>query len=151
MKNRVQDELKRVFRPEFLNRVDETIVFHPLNEEEILLIVDLMLTRIRKQLAQQGMTIEISQAAKELLAKEGYDPTYGARPLRRAIQRLIEDPLSEEVLLGHFVTGDTIRLDANNEDKRIAFSKAAPLGLDSEPASASNDLDGGDKAETVVV
>jgi ATP-dependent Clp protease ATP-binding subunit ClpC len=110
-----------------------------------------MLTRIRKQLAQQGMTIEISQAAKELLAKEGYDPTYGARPLRRAIQRLIEDPLSEEVLLGHFVTGDTIRLDANNEDKRIAFSKAAPLGLDSEPASASNDLDGGDKAETVPV
>jgi ATP-dependent Clp protease ATP-binding subunit ClpC len=177
MKNRVQDELKRVFRPEFLNRVDETIVFHPLNESEILQIVDLMLTRIRKQLAAQGMSIEVSQAAKELLAKEGYDPTYGARPLRRAIQRLIEDPLSEEVLIGHYASGDTIRLDANNEDKKIAFSKAAPMGLDSDPEPATNDLvlstsangkpaaevdsdpvptandldTGGDKAETVVV
>jgi ATP-dependent Clp protease ATP-binding subunit ClpC len=151
MKNRVQDELKRVFRPEFLNRVDETIVFHPLNQDEILLIVDLMLTRIRKQLSQQGMTVEISQAAKELLAKEGYDPTYGARPLRRAIQRLIEDPLSEEVLLGHYVSGDTIRLEANEEDKKIAFSKAAPLGLDSDPAPATDVVDGGDKEETAVV
>jgi len=150
MKNRVQDELKRVFRPEFLNRVDETIVFHPLNEAEILQIVDLMLTRIRKQLAQQGMTIEVTQEAKELLAKEGYDPTYGARPLRRAIQRLIEDPLSEEVLLGKFVTGDKILLDANDEDKKISFAKAAPLGLDSDPETAENDVDGGDKTETVV-
>jgi ATP-dependent Clp protease ATP-binding subunit ClpC len=150
MKNRVQDELKRVFRPEFLNRVDETIVFHPLNEEEILQIVDLMLTRIRKQLAQQGMTVEVSQAAKELLAKEGYDPTYGARPLRRAIQRLIEDPLSEDVLLGKFGTGDAIRLDANTEDNKIEFSKAAPLGLDSDPAPSENDQEGGDKEETAV-
>ena len=151
MKNRVQDELKRVFRPEFLNRVDETIVFHPLNEDEILQIVDLMLTRIRKQLTQQGMTLEITQAAKELLAKEGYDPTYGARPLRRAIQRLIEDPLSEDVLLGKFVAGDTIRLEADVETNKIAFSKAAPLGLDSEPSSGGNDVDGGDKTETLAV
>jgi ATP-dependent Clp protease ATP-binding subunit ClpC len=150
MKNRVQDELKRVFRPEFLNRVDETIVFHPLNEAEILLIVDLMLGRIRKQLGQQGMTVEITQAAKELLAKEGYDPTYGARPLRRAIQRLIEDPLSEEVLLGKFGSGDTIRLDANEEDRKISFSKGAPLGLDEDPAIVVNDIDGGDKAEIIV-
>jgi ATP-dependent Clp protease ATP-binding subunit ClpC len=151
MKNRVQDELKRVFRPEFLNRVDETIVFHPLNQDEILQIVDLMLARIRKQLAQQGMTVEISQAAKELLAKEGYDPTYGARPLRRAIQRLIEDPLSEDVLLGKFVSGDIIRLEANTEDNKIAFHKGAPLGLDGDSTAAITDLPGEDKAEIVGV
>jgi ATP-dependent Clp protease ATP-binding subunit ClpC len=150
MKNRVQDELKRVFRPEFLNRVDETIVFHPLNEDEILQIVDLMLTRIRKQLTAQGMTVEVTQAAKEMLAKEGYDPTYGARPLRRAIQRLIEDPLSEDVLLGKFVSGDTIRLEANTEDNKIAFTKAAPLGLDNDPTSVGEDYPGEDKAEIAV-
>ena len=147
MKNKVQDELKRVFRPEFLNRVDETIVFHPLNEDEILQIVDLMLSHVRKQLVQQGMTLELTQAAKELLAKEGFDPTYGARPLRRAIQRMIEDPLSEEMLVGKFKVGDTVRLDVDPEDNKIVFVKGAPLGLDDEPALTT--IDGSDQSQTV--
>jgi len=129
MKNRVLDEMKRLFRPEFLNRVDEVIVFHALTMEQILLIVDLMLDRVAQQLASQGMDMVVSQEVKELLAKEGFDPHFGARPLRRAIQRMIEDPLSEEVLLGRFSAGDTI--SAQLEDGRVFFTKAehlAPLG-----------------------
>ncbi|MDR3708948.1 MAG: ATP-dependent Clp protease ATP-binding subunit [Capsulimonadaceae bacterium] len=129
VKTKVQDELKRVFRPEFLNRVDETIMFHSLSEEEILQIVDLMLIRVGKQVSQHGMDFEVAPAVKALLAKEGYDPQYGARPLRRAIQRMIEDPLSEEVLLGRFVANDTVRVDVDEENK-IVFRKGAPLGLD---------------------
>ncbi len=129
VKTKVQDELKRVFRPEFLNRVDETIMFHALSEEEILQIVDLMLARVTKQVAQHGMDFEVTPAVKAFLAKEGFDPQYGARPLRRAIQRLIEDPLSEDVLMGKFVANDTVRVELDEENK-ITFRKGAPLGLD---------------------
>jgi ATP-dependent Clp protease ATP-binding subunit ClpC len=122
MKNRIVDEMKRLFRPEFLNRVDETIVFHPLTQDEILQIVDLMVSRVRAQLTTQGIGLEVTQEVKETLAKEGFDPQFGARPLRRAIQRYIEDPLSEEILLGRFSEGDTIR--AELEDGRIFFTKA---------------------------
>lgn len=125
MKRRVMEEMKRVFRPEFVNRVDEIIVFHALTKAEILQIVDLMVSRVRAQVVQQGMDLEISQEVKELLAKDGFDPTYGARPLRRAVQRLIEDPLSEEILLGRFSSGDTIR--AEMEDDRVFFTKAVDL------------------------
>src|SRR5205823_2506765 len=86
MRTRVMDELKRTFRPEFLNRVDDVIVFHSLTQEEIGQIVDLMLNQVNKQLGVQGMTLETSPEVRETLAKEGFDPTYGARPLRRAIQ-----------------------------------------------------------------
>lgn len=130
MKNRVLDEMKRLFRPEFLNRVDETIVFHSLTREQILQIVDLMIDRVRQQLASQGMDLAVSSDVKELLAKDGFDPHFGARPLRRAIQRLIEDPLAEEVLLGRFSAGDTI--SAQLEDGRVFFSKVddlAPLEM----------------------
>ena len=125
MKNRITDEMKRTFRPEFLNRVDETTVFHQLNRNEILQIVELMLDRVRQQVASQGMDLEVTQDVKEQLAAEGFDPQYGARPLRRAVQRLIEDPLSEEVLLGRFSAGDTIRAEV--EDGKIFFTKAADL------------------------
>lgn len=125
MKNRIVEEMKRTFRPEFLNRVDDVIVFHQLTRDEIVQIVDLMVNRVRQQVASQGMDIEVSQEVKEMLASEGFDPQYGARPLRRAVQRLIEDPLSEEVLLGRFTAGDTIR--AELEDGRIFFTKAADL------------------------
>jgi ATP-dependent Clp protease ATP-binding subunit ClpC len=131
LKTKVQDELKRVFRPEFLNRVDETIMFHSLSQQEILEIVDLMLARVAKQVAQHGMDFDVSPAVKQVLSKEGYDPQYGARPLRRAIQRLIEDPLSEEVLLGKFQANDTVRVYLD-EDQKIVFGKGAPLGLDQE-------------------
>ncbi len=121
MKQRIGDELKRTFRPEFLNRVDEVIFFHPLSKEQILAIVDVELKTVRNQLKQQGMPLEVSAEAKELLAKEGFDPAYGARPLRRSVQRLIEDPLSEEILLGRFTAGDTIRADV--EDGKIIFRR----------------------------
>ncbi|MDO8587161.1 MAG: ATP-dependent Clp protease ATP-binding subunit [Armatimonadota bacterium] len=125
MKHRVTEEMKRVFRPEFLNRVDEIIVFHALTRAEILQIVDLMVSRVRSQIVSQGMELEITQDVKVLLAKEGFDPNFGARPLRRSVQRLIEDPLSEEILLGRFTAGDTIR--AEMEDGKVFFTKAQDL------------------------
>ncbi len=134
IKGRITDELKRVFRPEFLNRVDETIIFHPLSAEEINQVVTLMLDRVSKQIAQKGMDFEVSDAAKAYLAREGYDPQYGARPLRRAVQRLVEDPLAEEILLGKFQANDTIVVDTD-EERGLVFRKGAPLGIEgtSEP------------------
>ena len=111
MKEKVQTELKTNFRPEFLNRIDATVVFRSLTVEEITKIVDLMLKRVRDQLKAQGMVLEITQAAKEHLIKLGYDQAYGARPLRRTIQNLIEDPLAEHLLLGRYNQGDTIAVD----------------------------------------
>ena len=108
MKEKVQTELKASFRPEFLNRIDATVVFRSLTVEEITKIVDLMLKRVRDQLTAQGMALEITQAAKEHIIKLGYDAAYGARPLRRMIQNLIEDPLAEHLLLGRY---DARRLD----------------------------------------
>ena len=98
-------ELKRSFRPEFLNRIDETIVFHPLGEEHIAQIVTLMAEELRKRLQEQEVDFVLTDEAKKFLAKEGYDPTYGARPLRRAIQKHIEDRLSEALLRGKIQTG----------------------------------------------
>ena len=132
VKGRITDELKRVFRPEFLNRVDETIIFHALSQPEIREVVSLMLTRVGKQVEQKGMDFEVTDAAKDLLAKEGFDPQYGARPLRRAVQRLVEDPLAEEVLMGRFVATDRVVVDVD-ADNKIVFRKGAPLGLDSTP------------------
>ncbi len=128
MRNKVMDELKKMFRPEFLNRVDETIVFHALTTPEIKQIVDLMLNRVKKQMKEQGFELEASEDVKELLSKEGYDPALGARPLRRCIQRRIEDPLSEMVLKGDFTAGDTIEADLD-DDGGIRFTKKVPLAL----------------------
>ena len=131
IKGRITDELKRVFRPEFLNRVDETIIFHPLSADEINEVVTLMLDRVAKQIAQKGMDFEVTDAAKRYLAREGFDPQYGARPLRRAVQRLVEDPLSEEILLGRFDANDTVLVDIDDE-QGIVFRKGAPLGPEGE-------------------
>ncbi|NLA57990.1 MAG: AAA domain-containing protein, partial [Firmicutes bacterium] len=114
MKRLVTDELRKTFRPEFLNRIDEIIVFHALNKEHIKDIVEIMLKDLRKQLQDHGMAITVSDAAKEILIDEGFDPDFGARPLRRAIQRLIETPLSEEILKGTFTEGDMIYVGAEN-------------------------------------
>lgn len=122
MRNRVTEEMKKTFRPEFLNRVDETIVFHPLTQDQILQIVDLMLDRVKAQLKNQDMDLEVAREVKEFLGEDGWDPTFGARPLRRSVQRHIEDPLSEEILLGRFSEGDVIR--AELEDGKIFFTKA---------------------------
>jgi ATP-dependent Clp protease ATP-binding subunit ClpC len=134
MKNRMLEEMRKLFRPEFLNRVDEVIVFHHLKKDEILQIADLMVDRVRQQMAHQGMDLEVSQEVRELLGNEGFDPQFGARPLRRAVQRLIEDPLSEEILLGRFSQGDTIR--AELEDGRIFFTKSG-AGLEKMPVEQS--------------
>jgi ATP-dependent Clp protease ATP-binding subunit ClpC len=101
-------ELKKVFRPELLNRIDEIIVFHKLSKEEITIIIDLLLKRLREQMAQHEVTIELTDEAKELLVDKGYDPAMGARPLRRAIQRFIEDPLADYVLGRAIDPGSTI-------------------------------------------
>jgi ATP-dependent Clp protease ATP-binding subunit ClpC len=123
MKEKVTDALKQHFRPEFLNRIDEVIVFHELTTDEVKSIVDLMLERLREQLQSQSLDLALSDAAKELLAAEGYDPQLGARPLRRAIQRLLEDPLSEKVLFGEFSAGSTVLVDADGEEERtLTFS-----------------------------
>jgi ATP-dependent Clp protease ATP-binding subunit ClpC len=132
MKNRVMEEVKKTFRPEFLNRLDEVIVFQPLTKDEILQIVDTMIARVNKQVQTQGYVLETSHEVREYLSAEGFDPSLGARPLRRAIQRLIEDPLAEEVLRGTFRPGDTIR--AEMEEGSIVFRRSQKVdeGLPSE-------------------
>lgn len=119
MKGNVMNELKRTFNPEFLNRIDEVVMFHTLNLDHMKNIVDIMLDRLNAQMAEQGITLEIDEAAKSWLAEQGYDPSYGARPLRRAIRRHIEDPLSEEVLRGEFANGGVVQIMLAGEE--LAF------------------------------
>jgi ATP-dependent Clp protease ATP-binding subunit ClpC len=114
MKEKVHDALKQHFRPEFLNRIDDVIVFHELSKPEVTQIVDLMMKRVVEQLEGQGIGLELTPSAKLHLAEKGYDPTLGARPLRRAIQQLVEDPLSEQILLKEFRPGETIVVDVDN-------------------------------------
>ena len=123
MKERVEEEMKRSFRPEFLNRIDETVVFHSLTRENVKEIVDLMMRRVHEQLRSKDVEIELTDAAKNLLAEKGYDPALGARPLRRTIQREIEDKLSEKLLYKEFTAGQTIIVDAR--DGEIVFEPAA--------------------------
>ncbi len=118
MRDKVMDSLKNHFRPEFLNRIDEVIVFHELAKSEVMQMVDLMLKRLTTQLEAQGLGIELTQAAKEFLSEKGYDPTLGARPLRRAIQRLIEDALSEKILYKQFRAGEIIVVDTEDDPDR---------------------------------
>jgi len=119
MKNKVNDELKQHFRPEFLNRIDDTIVFHQLTEQEILQIVDLMIGRIESQLKNKDMGLELTENSKRFLAKKGYDPVLGARPLRRTIQREIEDSLSEKILWGELRPGQIVVVDCTGDPADI--------------------------------
>ncbi|MEO1065504.1 MAG: AAA family ATPase, partial [Actinomycetota bacterium] len=121
MKDKVQDALKQHFRPEFLNRIDDTIVFHELSQDEVTQIVDLMIAKTNVQLASQGLGIELTDASKVWLAKKGYDPTLGARPLRRAIQRYVEDALSEKILYKEFSAGELIVVDVDEEEDDLTF------------------------------
>jgi ATP-dependent Clp protease ATP-binding subunit ClpB len=127
---RSPDALRDVFRPEFLNRIDEIIEFQPLSREQLAEIVELQLERVRVRLAERGISIELTDAAKEALVEAGWDPTYGARPLKRAIQRLVENPLALRLLEGDFAEGDTVRVDAI--DGELSFEKARAA----EPAAA---------------
>ncbi|HUR13384.1 MAG TPA: ATP-dependent Clp protease ATP-binding subunit, partial [Mycobacteriales bacterium] len=122
MKNKVQEELKQHFRPEFLNRIDDIVVFHQLTQEEIVTIVDLMLNRVDAQLRNKDMGLEVTSAAKMLLATKGYDPVLGARPLRRTIQREIEDSLSEQILFGTLKPGEIVVVDVEGEGAEQAFT-----------------------------
>ncbi|MCX7620276.1 MAG: ATP-dependent Clp protease ATP-binding subunit [Acidimicrobiales bacterium] len=135
MKEKVNDALKQHFRPEFLNRIDEVIVFHELSKEEVTQIVDLMIKRVQKQLEGQGLGLELTPAAKLLLAERGYDPQLGARPLRRAIQRLVEDPLSERLLWKEYRAGETIIVDAETDPEtgKQEFTFRAVEGFEPPP------------------
>jgi ATP-dependent Clp protease ATP-binding subunit ClpB len=131
VEERVRDELRNVFRPEFLNRVDDIIVFHPLSRADILEIVDLQLERLARTLADRKLGLEVSREAREFLANQGYDPVYGARPLKRVIQRLLQNPIALELLEGHYHEGDVVRVDVG--DGGLRFSRATRAA---EPVSA---------------
>jgi len=120
MEDKVMAELKRHFRPEFLNRVDSTIIFHSLDEAELAQVVDIQLTRLEKRLVQQHLTLDVDKSARKLIAKEGYDPQFGARPLKRAVQDLLLDPLATKLLEGEFKPGDKIKVSADGD--RLEFS-----------------------------
>jgi ATP-dependent Clp protease ATP-binding subunit ClpB len=119
MRKHVMDALRGQFRPEFLNRIDEIVIFHGLAEQQIESIVELETKALAKRLEERKIHLELTPAAKALIAKEGYDPVYGARPLKRTIQKLILDPLAQKVLAGQYKEGDTVSVDV--EDGQIQF------------------------------
>jgi len=125
MVRRVQEALRLHFKPEFLNRVDDVIIFHQLGRSEIGRIVDIQLERVRKLLADRRIELEFTQAAKELLAEKGYDPQYGARPLKRVIQRMVQDPLAVKILEGEFPEGSKVMVDARVSGDALEFRKVA--------------------------
>ncbi|HXT17732.1 MAG TPA: ATP-dependent Clp protease ATP-binding subunit [Gemmatimonadaceae bacterium] len=124
--DKVRDELKNVFNPEFLNRLDDVIVFHPLNREHISQIVSILLKDVRKRLAEEELVLKLTDGATDFLVKNGYDEQYGARPLKRAIQKFIEDPLSEKILMGDFSRGDEIEVDVSPEGDKLDFRVPTP-------------------------
>jgi ATP-dependent Clp protease ATP-binding subunit ClpC len=143
MKNKVQDELKQHFRPEFLNRVDDIVVFHQLSQDEIIQIVDLMVAKLDDRMKDKDMAIEVTPAAKALLAKRGFDPVLGARPLRRAIQRDVEDALSEKILYSELRPGQIVVVDVEGEGESVKFTfrgelKPQPMP-DTPPVELHND------------
>jgi ATP-dependent Clp protease ATP-binding subunit ClpC len=155
MKERIMGELKKVFRPEFLNRIDEVMVFHKLTREEIKLIVDLLISRVKAQVAEHELQLELTEEAKELLAEKGWDPSMGARPLRRAIQRYVEDPLADEVLrqgADSLASGTTVLVDrdpAGDEEDRplkmkLVKPKKRPAPKKKEPVAVGAKTDGED-------
>lgn len=121
MRSHVMEDLKKTFRPEFLNRVDELVVFHSLQTEALMQVAEILMKQVNTRLKEQDYDLQVEKSALELIAKEGNDPTFGARPLRRAIQRLIEDVLSEKILLGEFKSGDKIKVEA--EEDKMKFTK----------------------------
>ena len=132
MRATVLDELRRNFRPEFLNRVDEIVVFHALTEAELEQIVEIQLERLRKRLADRRITIELSEAAVRHLVKVGYDPVYGARPLKRAIQRELETPLGRKILAGEILEGMTVRIDYDVARGELTFAGEPTVRFEAE-------------------
>ena len=120
---KIEKALKSTFRPEFLNRIDEIIMFSPLTKEQMMQIVDLQMKDVRSRMEEHGLKVELTESAREWLSSEGYDPSFGARPLKRALQKYVESPLSVSLLSGEFVSGDTVIVDLNEEKKEIFFKK----------------------------
>ncbi|MBI3322124.1 MAG: ATP-dependent Clp protease ATP-binding subunit, partial [Candidatus Omnitrophica bacterium] len=127
MKNQLLDEMKKAFKPEFLNRVDDVIVFRPLVREDLHKIVEIEIEQVRTRLKEQGVTIDLTAAAKEFLIDKGFDPLYGARPLRRTISRFLEDSLAQEIIAGRFKEGSSIVVDVEKDHLtfRLADAPAA--------------------------
>jgi ATP-dependent Clp protease ATP-binding subunit ClpC len=148
MKSRIMGELKKVFRPEFLNRIDDVIVFHKLQKDEIKQIVELLLLRIRESMAERELQLELTGEAKDMLVEKGWDPAMGARPLRRAIQRYVEDPLADFVLREEITPGATVVIDpAPEEDEsevRLTIVKPkkqkTPVGVGAEGSGPAEGL-----------
>ncbi len=156
MKDKVLQEMKRVFRPEFLNRVDTTLVFHPLSKTHIRMIVDMMLKEVDSRIREKGVELDVTEAARDWLGEKGYDPVFGARPLRRVIQERLEDSLSEALLRGDFEQGDTIYVDLEKElnengveEEMLRYSRIeAPAEAASEASDESDEGEGGEPQET---
>jgi ATP-dependent Clp protease ATP-binding subunit ClpB len=127
MRARVEESLRATFRPEFLNRIDETVIFHRLGRAELRRVVDLQVERLRARLAERRLDLRLTDAARDVLAEEGYDPAFGARPLKRAVQRLVENPLAMRLLEGGLRDGDTVEVDAL--DGEIAIRVAEPAAV----------------------
>ena len=125
MRSRVTDALRGHFKPEFLNRVDDTVIFHALREEQIGHILDIQIDQLRARLAERRLTLTLSDEAREFLAKRGYDPQYGARPLKRLIQREVQDPLAMRILEGELPEGSTIRATLDERGDALAFTAEA--------------------------
>ncbi len=125
----ILDVLRNHFKPEFLNRIDDIVVFTQLSREEIAQIIDVQLEKLRKNLAERGIEIKLDESAKELLVKEGYDPTFGARPLKRAIQSLIQNPLAVKLLNGEIGSGSTVRISADGDEMKFMPEKAEAANL----------------------
>ena len=123
MMQKVNDSLREHFKPEFLNRIDEIIVFNNLNQEDIVKIVDIQINILKERLQGKKIELEITPGAKDFLAKQGYDPHYGARPLKRTIQKYIQDPLALQMLEGTFKEGDKLKADLDDKNEKIFFKK----------------------------
>jgi ATP-dependent Clp protease ATP-binding subunit ClpC len=132
---KIEKALKGTFRPEFLNRIDEIITFSPLSLEQVELIVDLQLKEIRERLGEHGLKVELSPAAREWLARAGYDPAFGARPLRRALQKYVESPLSVSLLSRQFTNGNAIIVDVDEAGENLVFTPVEQTPQDTETAS----------------
>jgi ATP-dependent Clp protease ATP-binding subunit ClpC len=121
IQEKVKEEIQRVFNPEFLNRLDDVIVFHPLNKQHISQIVAILLREIQKRLSDEEITLRLTEAGTDFLSTHGYDEHFGARPLKRAIQKYIEDPLSEKILVGEFAKGDEVEVDVSPDGAKLDF------------------------------
>jgi ATP-dependent Clp protease ATP-binding subunit ClpC len=153
MKSTVEDALKRVFNPEFLNRIDDVIVFHPLEKSHIFEIIDIMQVDLFKRVEDLGITIEMDKSAKEFLVEKGYDPQFGARPLRRALQKYVEDPMAESILSEDLGEGDAITVSHKKDAEDLSFKtkkskkKASKADAKAEPDAKADDAKANDASE----